>query len=114
MRFLLEAMAAQNRRILIEEMLLLILRCLWIWLLAMALARPLIPGRSAIPWMIVTQVGLLALVGVLLAAQMRFRGRLGRWLLVGAIACVLGVLATGAAEYMLRAASGQPRRRNAT
>ncbi len=80
MRFLLEAMASQNRRIRIEEIILLAMRCLLVALLAMALARPFLPSRTMVSWALVIPAVLIAAVLVAIAAaswsQRRTRTRL--------------------------------------
>ena len=53
MRFLLESLTSRSRRILIEEIILLALRCLAVALLVLALARPFLPSRSTVPWAVV-------------------------------------------------------------
>ena len=47
MRFLLASVASRNQRILLEEMLLMILRCLTVALVVLAIARPYLPTRGA-------------------------------------------------------------------
>ncbi|MCB1089646.1 MAG: BatA domain-containing protein, partial [Verrucomicrobiae bacterium] len=50
MNFLFESLAMRNRRIQLEEALLMAARCLLVGLLALALARPFVPPGSNIPW----------------------------------------------------------------
>lgn len=64
MNFLLESLAIRNRRIQLEEALLMAARCLLVGLLALALARPFIPPGSTVPWLIVLPLFLLAVVGL--------------------------------------------------
>lgn len=64
MNFLLESIAIRNRRIQLEEALLMATRCLLVTLLALALARPFLPPGSSVPWLIVLPLLLLALVGI--------------------------------------------------
>ncbi|MEM6280017.1 MAG: PA14 domain-containing protein, partial [Verrucomicrobiota bacterium] len=64
MNFLLESLAIRNRRIQLEEALLMACRCLLVGLLALALARPFIPPGSSIPWVILLPLLLLAIVGI--------------------------------------------------
>jgi len=64
MNFLLESLAIRNRRIQLEEALLMAARCLLVGLLALALARPFIPPGSTIPWLLVLPLLLLAVVGL--------------------------------------------------
>ncbi|MCD6416021.1 MAG: VWA domain-containing protein [Planctomycetes bacterium] len=58
MRFLQASLAARNRRIMLEEMLLMALRCMAVALVAMAAARPFLPADSAMPWVAVLPVAL--------------------------------------------------------
>ena len=53
MRFLLASLTSQNRRILIEEIILLVMRCLLVALVVMAIARPFLSSRARVPWAIV-------------------------------------------------------------
>ncbi|GAG43096.1 unnamed protein product, partial [marine sediment metagenome] len=48
MRFLLESLTHRSRRILIEEIILMALRCLVVALLVLAMARPFMPSRTTI------------------------------------------------------------------
>ncbi|MDF1751707.1 MAG: PA14 domain-containing protein [Verrucomicrobiales bacterium] len=64
MNFLLESLAIRNRRIQLEEALLMAARCLLVGLVALALARPFIPPGSTIPWMIILPLLLIAVVGI--------------------------------------------------
>lgn len=64
MNFLLESLAIRNRRIRLEEALLMATRCFVVGLLALALARPFIPPGSTIPWLLVLPLGLLGVVGI--------------------------------------------------
>jgi hypothetical protein len=93
MRFLLEAMASQNRRILLEELVLLMLRCLLLALVVLAMARPFLPSRAWAPWALVLVTGLaaVALGAVTVGAWNYVRHR--RWLLGAAV--TLGLVAIG-------------------
>ncbi|MEM7697811.1 MAG: PA14 domain-containing protein [Verrucomicrobiota bacterium] len=64
MNFLIESLAIRNRRIQLEEALLMACRCLLVGLLALAIARPFIPPGSSIPWVIVLPLLLIAIVGI--------------------------------------------------
>ncbi|MFP4355077.1 MAG: PA14 domain-containing protein [Phycisphaerae bacterium] len=93
MRFLLEAMASQNRRIRIEEMLLLVLRCLLVAMVVLAMARPFLPSRGNMPWSLILPPGLIGLVLLTLAAGMWAQRRPRNWLL--GIGLVLLLTAAG-------------------
>jgi hypothetical protein len=93
MRFLLEAMASQNRRIFLEELVLLVLRCLLIALLVLAMARPFLPSRAQVPWALVLVAALGAVIlGVLAAGAWSYR-RQRKWLLGSGI--VLALVSVG-------------------
>ena len=92
MRFLLASLASRNRRILIEELVLMALRCLTIALLVVAMARPFLPTRTGVSWVVVLPAVLIAavLIGIATSA---WSHRLARWALLS----VAGLLVTGAA-----------------
>ncbi len=89
MRFLRDSLAARNRRILLEEMLLMALRCVAVALLVMAAARPFLPAQSAIPWMAVLPA---ALAGAACAGvgTVMWSHRRAAWLLIGLAVLLLG------------------------
>ncbi|MFP4057909.1 MAG: PA14 domain-containing protein [Candidatus Brocadiia bacterium] len=91
MRFLLASLTSQNRRLLIEEIILLALRCLLVALVVMAMAKPFLPTRTSIPWAIVLPAMLAAVICLGVAAAM-WRHRLARWALLG-VAILLGASA---------------------
>ena len=62
MKFILDCLMLRRRNILLEEVLLLVSRCMSVALLALALARPFVTPQSQVPWIIVLPCGLLALV----------------------------------------------------
>lgn len=68
MRFLLASIVARSRRLLIEDILLLVLRCLVFAFVALAMARPFLPSRSSVPWELVLPAVLVAVVGMGVAA----------------------------------------------
>jgi len=100
MRFLLAALASRNRRIRIEEIILLALRCLWVALLVLAMAQPLVTRQSAIPWPLVLPTVLAAAILGGIAAAV-WANRRWRWTLL-AVSTALLVLAgsASAAEYL--------------
>jgi len=92
MRFLLASLTSQNRRILIEEVILLALRCLLVALVVLAMARPFLPSRSSVPWAIALPALLGAVISLGVAAAM-WHYRKARWgmlVLSLALACVAG------------------------
>jgi hypothetical protein len=94
MRFLMESLTSRSRRILIEEIILMALRCLALALLVLAMARLFVPTRSIIPWPIVLPAILTAAVCAGIAAAVWSRRRT-RWLLLG-VAAVLFAGSVGA------------------
>ncbi len=93
-RFLQKSMLKRRRRVLLEETLLLISRCLIIAFAVLAIARPFIRPQSRVPWPVVLPLVLLAVTAVgaacALGAQARWRNRL-----IG-VALLAGLLAAGA------------------
>ena len=89
MRFLMESLTSRSRRILIEEIILMALRCMAMALLVLALARPFLPSRSVIPWAIVLPAILSAAVCAGIAAAV-WSSRKARWLLLTAAAVLFG------------------------
>jgi len=90
MRFLLESLTSRSRRILIEEIILMVLRCLVVGLLVMAMARPFLPSRTTIPWALVLPTFIAAVILVGIAAAMWSHLR-ARWTLLGVAAGLAGV-----------------------
>lgn len=92
MQFLLASLASRNRRILIEEVILMALRCLTVALIALALARPYLPSRSTVSWAMV--MGAVLAAAVLLAVGTVAWSRRGvRW---GALALAAALLLAAA------------------
>ena len=102
MRFLLDSLTSRKRRILIEEIILLALRCLAMALVALAMARPFIPSRSTIPWVIVLPAILSAAMCAGVGIAMRSHRLRGRLLLGAAGALVALALITSAIEHFLQ------------
>lgn len=94
MRFLLASLTSQNRRILIEEVILLTLRCLLVAFVVMAMAMPFLPSRSRVPWAIALPAFLGAAIALGVATAM-WHHRKARWgMLLAAV--VLGAIAATA------------------
>lgn len=95
MRFLLASVASRNRRIMLEEMLLMILRCLAVAMLVLAIARPFMPSRSS--WAVLIVLPAVVIAAALAAAGgvLRNRPRL-KWTLwiIAAVMLASGALAT--------------------
>ncbi|MBP5320026.1 MAG: BatA domain-containing protein [Kiritimatiellae bacterium] len=62
MRFLLDSLMRRRRSLLLEEMLLLAVRCLLVGAAVLAFARPFVQAGSSFPWWVVMPVGLMAFV----------------------------------------------------
>jgi hypothetical protein len=101
MRFLLESLTSRSRRILIEEIILMALRCLIIALAVLAMARLFVPTRSIIPWSVVLPAVLAAAVCAGIAAAV-WSSRRARWILLAAAAVLFAgsVAATVAENYL--------------
>ena len=95
MRFLRASFAHRSRRILLEELLLLMLRCSLVALVVLAMARPFVPLRSTVPWPTVLPAALAAVVCVG-AATVWWSSRRARVLLL-TLALLLIVLAGASA-----------------
>lgn len=80
MDFIFQSLIIRNRRIQLEEALLMGARCLLLGLLALALARPFVPPGSAIPWLIVLPLMLLAIVGLGVATVLQNERKWRRWI----------------------------------
>jgi len=91
MHFLRDSLVTRNRRIHLEDALLMAARCLLVGLLALALARPFIPPGSAVPWFLVLPMALGAIVAGAVAVVLWDMPR-WRWILFLA-ALVLASLA---------------------
>ena len=101
MRFLLESLTSRSRRILIEEIILMALRCLIIALLVLAMARLFVPTRSIVPWSVVLPAVLAAAVCAGIAAAV-WSSRRARWILLAAAAVLFAgsVAATVVENYL--------------
>ena len=93
MGFLLESLAIRNRRIQLEEALLMATRCLLVGLLALALARPFIPPGSTIPWLLILPLLLLSVVGIGGAVVLHDEPKWRRWIAGISIGLLLACVA---------------------
>ena len=104
MQFLLGSLVNRKRRILVEELILMALRCLLIAVLVLAIARPFAPVNSPIPWLLLLPIILIASVVVSVAAIVA-RRRSWRWLLyLCAVGLVVGVVYLSQNQHLLQAA----------
>ena len=67
MRFLAASLETERRRLLLEEMLLLALRCLLVAVIVMAMARPFLPSQPSVSWFVT--LPLLAVASVCIGAS---------------------------------------------
>jgi hypothetical protein len=93
MRFLLESLTMRRRRIMLEEIILLALRCLVVALLVLAMARPFLPTRTTIPWATVLPAILVSAILIGVAAAV-WSSRRARYALLG-VAGLLILFALG-------------------
>ena len=101
MRFLLESLAARRQRIMIEEIILMALRCGAVALIVLAMARPYLPSASVVPWAAVLPAVLAAAVcGGIAAAMWSNRRARRRLLLVAAALVVLAAAATALERHV--------------
>ncbi|HUT34590.1 MAG TPA: PA14 domain-containing protein [Planctomycetota bacterium] len=100
MRFLLASLTSQNRRILVEEIILLTLRCLLVALVVMAMAMPFLPTRSQVPWAIALPAFLGAAIALAVATAM-WHHRKARWAMLIVALALGGVagLASGTEQW---------------
>lgn len=88
MQFLLASLVSRSRRILIEEIVLMALRCMLIALVVLAMARPFMPSRSALPPGLIVGAVLLAMMCAAVGAAMWSNGRV-RWAMIGTVTLLI-------------------------
>jgi len=111
MQFLLGSLVSRKQRILIEEMMLLAVRCLLVALIVLAIARPIVPAGSHTPWWLVLPALLLGAVSLGVGTAF-WQERVWRYRLwaVGAVLLVVAGLLSWAEEYLqLRKLAGPER-----
>ena len=102
MRFLRASLSARQRRTLIEELILMVLRCLLVALIVMAVARPFVPSTSGIPWALVLPAVPAAAICAGAGTVMRSR-RAVSWVLFGLAGLLFGgALVASFVEYVLQ------------
>ena len=93
MQFLHAALVTRSRRMQLEEMILLCLRCLSLALISLAMARPFLPSASAIPWAVIVPAILIAVALTGMATVLWSNRSLRRRLLrAAAILALAGIL----------------------
>lgn len=80
MDFIFQSLIIRNRRIQLEEALLMASRCLLLGLLALALARPFVPPGSSVPWLVILPLILFAIVGLGVATVLRNERKWRLWI----------------------------------
>jgi hypothetical protein len=103
MRFLSASLAVRSRRIMIEEIALLVLRCMVVALAVLAAARPFLPSRPTLTMLVVIPAVPAAAVLAALAASMWSRKPLRLRLLILAGLGLLAVPGAGALEKWYQA-----------
>ena len=98
MRFLEASLASRSRRILIEEIMLLVLRCLIIALAVFAVARPFLPTRPTLLVILFVPAVVAGAICAALAAAMWADRRLRRIFLVATVALLVLPVAAGGVE----------------
>jgi hypothetical protein len=97
MQFLAASLARRNKKIIVEELILMALRCLGLALVVLAMARPFVPASSRISWALVLPVLLAATICAAVGAVMRMHRHWRRLLLGGAL--LMALVAIGFAIY---------------
>ncbi|MEX0866278.1 MAG: BatA domain-containing protein [Pirellulales bacterium] len=101
MRFLAGSMVSRRRRVQIEELILLALRCLLVALLVLAVARPFVPVGASLGWMLVLPALLLGAIILAVGTVMLNKG-LPRLILFCSVAAVVGLLAVASQSERVR------------
>ena len=101
MQFLLDSLIHRKRRVLVEEAILMALRCLLLAALVLAVARPFSPVQPGISWLILLPLVLLCAV-LLAVTTIMARSRRWRWFLyaAGALVIMAVVMATQAERLL--------------
>jgi hypothetical protein len=101
MQFLLDSLIHRKRRVLIEEAILMALRCLLLAALVLAIARPFSPVQPGISWLLMLPLVLLSAV-LLAVTTILARNRRWRWFLyaAGALVAVAVVMGTYAERLL--------------
>lgn len=102
MRFLTASVKTRRRRLLVEEMLLLSLRCLAVAAVVMAMARPFLPSQPAVPWPLALPLLAVAAVCVGAAAVLWNSLRLRRRLVVASVALAVVAITVAVAERWMQ------------
>jgi len=90
MQFLLTSLTSRRRRVLIEEILLMCIRCLLVALLVLAVARPLLPVHGAVSWIVVLPALLAASVCAAIGT-VSWEQKRTRWILLATAVVLVGI-----------------------
>lgn len=101
MRFLAGSMVARRRRVQIEELILLALRCLLVALIVLAIARPFVPIGASLAWMLVLPALLVGAI-ILAVGTILLKHALPRLFLYGGVAAVIALLAAASQTEQVR------------
>ncbi len=88
-QFLLDSINSRRQKILLEEILLLVVRCMLVGILALVMARPFIPSGSGLPWLIVLPLGLLGIASFAASFALIDYPVWRRRMIAAAIACAI-------------------------
>ena len=92
-QFLLDSINSRRQKILLEEILLLVVRCMLVGLLALVMARPFIPSGSGLPWLVVLPLGLFGIASFAASFALIDYPMWRKRMIAAAIACA--ILASG-------------------
>ncbi|MDA3800487.1 MAG: PA14 domain-containing protein [Kiritimatiellae bacterium] len=100
-QFLLDSINSRRQKILLEEILLLVVRCILVGLLALAMARPFIPSGSSLPWLVVLPIGLLGIASFAASFALLDYPLWRKRLVMAAIGCaLLATILVGLQKWM--------------
>ena len=99
MQFLVSSLTSRRRRVLIEEVLLMCIRCLLVALLVLAISRPLLPVHGAVSWVVILPALLAASVCAAIGTVSWDQKR-ARWILLSVAGVLVGIgVAATLVEY---------------
>ena len=93
MKFLMGSLISRKRRVLVEEIILMALRCLLVAALVLAVSRPFSPVQPGISWLILLPLVLGATI-LLATTAIMARDRRWQWALYASVALLVISLAT--------------------
>ncbi len=96
MRFLLESLMSRRRSLLLEELLLMAVRCLLCGCAVLAMVRPFIPAGSTFPWWLILP---LCMIGITLFGMIFVLERYRKWQFLTGLLALLCFAACGASIF---------------